>query len=343
MCAACRGGCGRCVGRCSCSGCCGPKPDVRCGQYPEKQQSVSKYRWFRHCTTDGCQKCQKDSDDDDDNEDDNGLDCDCICRRNRHIIEALSCLFSCSIQYMVSILFKLAYRQQQPLKRFPRDRVWDVMEHVKAPYTELNDLDIYDSMYDRCGLPIDPFDTDNMLKIVRLMFLTSVLTIDQEKYLLNLLQRLNAKANCPVHLDMLLQTLEGVDLKRLVCSLRDQEKLTQSLYTSRLCNSICKLYSKVATVDKHVVRRNRIRRRNKYNNKNPAAGSDHVEEAPPTRQSVLNRQYCDRKPSAQNEANPSPTSTIKATSNRLSNPATRGMRYSGTANGRRYYSSSMTK
>ncbi|XP_030569674.1 uncharacterized protein LOC115769103 [Drosophila novamexicana] len=342
MCASCRGGCGLCIGRCRCTGCCGPMPDANCRPYLEKLQPVSKYRWFRHCTTAGCKKCQRD-DDDDDGDDDNGLDCDCICRRNRHIIEALSCLFSCSIQYMVSILFKLAYLQQQPLKRFPRDRVWDVMEHVKAPYTELNDLDIYDSMYDRCGLPIDPLDTDNMLKIVRLMFLTSVLTIDQEDYLLNMLQRLNAKANCPVHLDLLLQTLEGVDLKKLVCSMRDQEALTRGLYTSRLCNSICKLYRKVATVDKHLVRHNRNRRRNNYNNK-PAASSEHAEEVPPTRQSVLNRQFCDRKPPAQNEANTSPkNSTNKTMSNRFSNPATRGMRYSGTTNSRRYYSSSMTK
>ncbi|XP_023174759.1 uncharacterized protein LOC111602069 [Drosophila hydei] len=324
MCAPCRVGCCNShVGRC--------RPPL------EKLRPVEKYRWFRHCTADSCAKCRNNVENDYGDEDD--LQCDCVCRRNRHIIEALSCLFKCSVQYMVSLLFKLAYQQLQPLKRFPRDRVWNVMEHVKAPYTELNDLEIYDSMYDRCGLPIDPLDTDNIIKIIRLMFLTKVLTSEQHKYLMHMLQRLNEHAYCPVHLDLLLQTLETLDLKKLVCGIRNQEELTRRLYTSRQCSSICKLYRKVTTVDKHMVSKNRSRRRHKYKMSN---NETHVDDGSSVRHSALNRQFCERKPNDNIADITPPANTIRSVPfNRSSNAGTRNMRNSSVVNpsNKRHYPS----
>ncbi|XP_032593970.1 uncharacterized protein LOC116805555 [Drosophila grimshawi] len=262
--------------------CCQCQPQV------EKLRSVDEYRWFQRCPIDVSPKCDAEG---------GAHQCECICRRNRHIIEALSCLFKCSIQYMLSVLFKLAYQiYQQPLKRYPRDRVWSVMRHVKAPYTELNDLEIYDSMYDRCGMPIDPLDKDNILKIVRMMFLISVLTFDQQKYLLHMLNRLNAHAHCPVEVEFLLRTLKSIELRQLVCSLRNQEALTQRLYTSRQCSDLCGLYTKVATVDKYAIARHRSRR-DRIKNKRNVARSSHAESlaASSARQSAVIRQFCERK------------------------------------------------
>ncbi|EDW06828.1 uncharacterized protein LOC6583849 [Drosophila mojavensis] len=291
MCAPCRVRC--CTLR---TGCCRPPL--------EKLRPVDNYKWFQHCEEHDCRNCKKNSTDEDDGY---TSDCDCICRRNRHIIEALSCLFKCSVQYMVSLLFKLAYQQVQPLQRFPRDRVWDVMEHVKAPYTELNDLEIYDSMYDRCGQPIDPLDADNINKIVRLMFLREVLTSDQRKYLMRLLRQLNEHAFCPVHLDLLLQTLQTIDLNKLVCGIRHQEQLSRRLYTGRQCQSICQLYNKVSTVDKRMVAQNRKKRRRKLK----MSGTDaQTEEMNIARQSVLNRQFCERKPADNVSDVTPPRSTI---------------------------------
>ncbi|TDG42682.1 hypothetical protein AWZ03_010902 [Drosophila navojoa] len=293
MCAPCRVGC--CTWRTSC-----------CRPPLEKLRPVDHYQWFQHCQEQNCRNCNMDPTDEDDG---SAIDCDCICRRNRHIIEALGCLFRCSVQYMISLLFKLAYQQLQPLQRFPRDRVWDVMEHVKAPYTELNDLEIYDSMYDRCGQPIDPLDPDNTHKIIRLMFLREVLTPDQNRYLMRLLKKLNEHAFCPVHLELLLQTIHTIDLNKLVCGLRHQEQLSRQLYTGRQCNSICKLYHKVSTIDKRMVAQNRRKRRHKYKR----SGSDaHDEEMDIARQSALNRQFCERKPTENSPDLTPPRSTIRA-------------------------------
>ncbi|KAH8387454.1 hypothetical protein KR093_007145, partial [Drosophila rubida] len=240
-----------CGGRCDpcCVCCCCPS-----AQPPRASQTVqfpSEHRWFQRCTNVSCSNCQMNATAD---------DCSCICRRNQHVIEALSCLFNTTIPHMVSTLFKLAYQQSEPMKRFPRDRKWDVMEHVRAPYTELNDLEIYDSMFDRCGLPINPLHTDNIFKIVRLMFLVKVLTLEQQKYLLRMLKRLNQHAHCPVDLDLLLQTLEDVDVKELMCSVRKHEVFVRSLYTARQCSKLCDLYNQVVTVDKVAVQRQRHKR-----------------------------------------------------------------------------------
>lgn len=281
----CRGYCGDC-GCC----CCG----YSCGQLPAISQKltssrVDDYRWFERCMNASCVVCQ--------NRIKQDHECECICRRNRHIVEALSCLFNSKIPHILSILFRLAFQQQaEPMKRFPRDREWDVMEHIKAPYTELNDLEIYDSMYDRCGLPIDPLHNDNIYKIVRMMFLITVLTNDQQKYLHRMLQRRNAHAHCPVNLDLLLQTLKGVDLKELMCSIRDQEALARRLYTARKCNELCTLYEQVVTVDKNAVKQRRKRLRHGKQNGKATKESNHIEESPSVRQTLLNRQFCERKP-----------------------------------------------
>lgn len=192
---------------------------------------------------------------------------------------------------MVSMLFKLATHEPEP--RVSRDRVWDVMGNVKAPYTELDDLEIYDSMYDRCGLPIDPLDHDNIFKILRMMFLSPILTVDQQKYLLNMLQRLNAHAHCPIDIGRLMDALSKTDIRSLVCSLRDQEKLCRSLYTSRKCEDICSLYMRVSSVDKNVVKQQRRRRPKDYGHKKAAPVDDGNAVV---RQSVLNRQFCVRRP-----------------------------------------------
>jgi len=282
MCSPCCGVYAGCSGCCAFKGGCG---GCYCRQPPRISQKLTfpdDYKWFQRCTSSNCVVCQTNKD----------HECACVCRRNRHIVEALTCLFNTTIPYMLTILFKLAFQQNEPMKRFPRDRKWDVMEHVKAPYTELNDLEIYDSMYDRCGLPINPLDDDNIYKVVRMMFLIAVLTIDQQKYLIRMLQRLNAHAHSPVNLDLLLQTLEGVDLKELMCSIRNQEALVRCLYTARQCNELCKLYQQVVSVDKNAIKRRR--KRIKYGKQTLKSTGD-IEESPSVRQTQLNRQFCDRK------------------------------------------------
>ncbi|XP_060662530.1 uncharacterized protein LOC132795687 [Drosophila nasuta] len=291
-CVICCGGCQDCCTDCCCGGCC---TNLCCGgccptgvRATQTLQFPSEHRWFERCTNANCVSCQDTT---------TTNECSCICRRNRHIIEALTCLFNTTIPHMVSTLFKLVVQQNEPLKRFPRDRKWDVMEHVKAPYTELNDLEIYDSMYDRCGLPIEPLHSDNIYKIVRLMFLAKVLTLEQQKYLLRMLKRLNQHAHCPVDLYLLLQTLENVNVKELMCSIHRQEEFVRSLHTARQCHKLCDLYNQVVTVDKRSVQRHR--RRLRYGNKNHLKATmmekQPSDESAAVRQSQLQRQYCDRK------------------------------------------------
>lgn len=167
----------------------------------------------------------------------------------------------------------------------PRAREWDVMEKVKAPYTELDDLLIYDSMYDRCGLPINPLDRDNVYKIVRMMFLSPVMTIEQQRYLLRMLRRLNEHSRCPVNIRLLMEVLSEVDIKSLVCSLRKQEKLCRAFYMSKQCADICELYSRVTTIDKNALKRRRHRLR--HHKKPNKPGEE------PVRLSVLNQQFCE--------------------------------------------------
>lgn len=260
--------CTPCIGDncCGFGGCCSfPRPELAI--------KWDEYRWFDNCTDPDCFKCHATKEE--------LLDC----RRNRHIVEALSCLFNQRLPYMLNILFKLA--SWQPGARVPRDREWDVMENVKAPYTELDDLLIYDSMYDRCGLPINPLHRDNIYKIVRMMFLSSVLTIGQQKYLLRMLQRLNEHSNCPVNISRLMEALSRVDVKTLVCSLRQQEKLCRAFYMSKQCADMCDLYARVTLIDKNAVKR---RRRRLRRHKKPTKPGDE-----PVRVSVLNRQFCERR------------------------------------------------
>lgn len=217
------------------------------------------------------------------------------CRRNRHVVEALSCLFNQRLPFMLNILFKLA--SWQPEERVPRAREWDVMENVMAPYTELDDLLIYDSMYDRCGLPINPLHRDNVYKIVRMMFLSPVMTIEQQRYLLRMLKRLNEHSHCPVNIPRLMEALSEVDIKSLVCSLRQQEKLCRAFYMSKQCADMCAMYARVTSIDKNAVKRRRRRLRRHIKSIKPG------EE--PVRMSVLNRQFCERRlPHPDHDAKP---------------------------------------
>ncbi|KAH8273523.1 hypothetical protein KR018_009556, partial [Drosophila ironensis] len=185
--------------------------------------------------------------------------CPCNCIRNGHILEALACLFRLSEFELMATLFQLAYDEAQPLPRFPRDRVWNVMENIKAPYTELHDLMIYDSMYDRCGLPIDPLDRTNTYKLLRMIFMAGVLVPEQRDYLLMMLRRLNAHAICPVNLEALLAALQLLKLDDLVCGLLNQRARAKRLRSGRQCADLCRLYQKVVTTDKDTVIRRRMR------------------------------------------------------------------------------------
>lgn len=142
-----------------------------------------------------------------------------------HIVEALSCLFRVTQFQVLATLYRLACHEFQPLKRFPRNRAWSVMEKVVAPYTELHDLRIYDSLYDRCGRPINPLDRNNAYKVMRLIFLMPVLVPEQRKRLLDMLSRLNSRATCSVNLEGLLAVLEKVKLNQLVCDVLEQDSI----------------------------------------------------------------------------------------------------------------------
>lgn len=255
---------------------------------PEMAIKWNDYRWFERCSDPKCMSCHEHKKE--------PHDCQCICRRNRHVVEALSCLFNTRLPFMLTMLFRLA--THEPEQRVARDRDWDVMENVKAPYTELDDLEIYDSMYDRCGMPIDPLDQDNIFKIIRMMFLSPVLTIEQQKYLLRMMQRLNEHAHCPVDISRLMDALSKTDIKSLVCSLRDQEKLCRNFYVSKKCEDICSLYTRVASVDKNVLKRRRHRFKGFSHKKSNSQGDgfDDVNMNAAVRQSILNRQFCERRP-----------------------------------------------
>lgn len=276
--------CAPCCGH-GLAGCCNP-----C-RMPKVEMAINwdEYRWFERCTDPKCIPCHEHKKEQ--------HHCPCICRRNRHVVEALSCLFNTRLPFMLTMLFKLATHEPEP--RVSRDRVWDVMGNVKAPYTELDDLEIYDSMYDRCGMPIDPLDHDNIYKILRMMFLSPVLTIEQQKYLLRMLQRLNAHAHSPVDIPRLMDALSKTDIKSVVCSLREQEKLCRSFYASRKCEEICSLYMRVGSVDKNVMKQRR-RRLKHYGHKKTGPVDDGNANAA-IRQSVLNRQFCERRPQRERE------------------------------------------
>ncbi|ALC48806.1 CG2898 [Drosophila busckii] len=272
----------------------------------EKLSCADDYLWFQRCSHRDCGVCQTREQ----------HECECDCRRNRHIVEALSCLFRCSVPFMLSTLFRLAHQRECPLRRFTRDHNWDVMQHVLAPYTELNDLEIYDSMYDRCGQPIDPLDCNNTLKVVRLIFLNEVITLDQRAYLMRMLERLRDHAHCPVNLQLLLEALAGVDLKQLVCSIHNQEQLARNFYNARQCAQICRLYRQVTTIDKMKIHRLRQRhRQHKYKARKLSHAP--TEDVVSARQTLLNQQFCMRRTE---QSTPVPGKTSKQYSN---NPSRR--------------------
>ncbi|XP_017052151.1 uncharacterized protein LOC108095535 [Drosophila ficusphila] len=215
--------------------------------------------------------------------------CRCTCPRNKHILEALSCLFRVSKFQVLTTLFQLAFHESQPLPRFPRDREWSVMENVKAPYSELHDLKIYDSLYDRCGQPIDPLDRSNAYKLLRLIFLGPVLVPEQRSQLLVMLRRLNARAACPVDLDGLLIALQEVQLDELVCGILEQDGRVKRFHSARRCQELCSLYHKVAAMDKKAVAPERRRQKAK------PKGKDADAQKKPQRRTITQQIYCTRR------------------------------------------------
>ncbi|XP_015011443.2 uncharacterized protein LOC26526216 [Drosophila erecta] len=174
-------------------------------------------------------------------------ECSCNCQRNEHLVEAFSCLFRVSKFQILTTLFLLAYHETVPLPHFPRDRNWAVMKNVKAPYTELHDLRIYDSMFDRCGQRIDPLDRRNTYKLLRLIFLGPLLVSSQRAQLLAMLTKLNARAACPVDLGGLLSVVQTVKLDELVCGILEQNERLQRFHSGRQCLELCNLYETVVT------------------------------------------------------------------------------------------------
>ncbi|XP_017066942.1 uncharacterized protein LOC108105048 [Drosophila eugracilis] len=216
-------------------------------------------------------------------------DCRCNFQRNKHILEALSCLFRVSKFQMLTTLFQLAYHESRPLPRFPRDRNWSVMEKIKAPYTELHDLKIYDSMFDRCGQPIDPLDRRNAYKLLRLIFLASVLVPEQQTQLMAMLSKLNAHAICPVDLNGLLVVLQQVQLDELVCGILEHDVRVKRFHSARQCMDLCNLYHKVAATDKNAVIHKRRPRKLKSKSKDADA------QKKPLRRTITTQIYCTRR------------------------------------------------
>lgn len=281
MCGAggCSAGCGACPLMHPAPSCC-PQENCTCPRRPLEKLMPAKKPYC--CPVQSCALCARTPD----------QACRCTCTRNKNIVEALACLFRVSKYRLVSTLFQLAYHESQPLPRFPRDREWNVMENVKAPYTELHDLKIYDSMYDRCGMPIDPLDESNIYKILRMMFMGPVLVPEQKAYLMGMLRKLNDRAICPVDLDILLAALDQLQLEELVCSIIDQDERAKRFYSARQCTELCKLYQKVATTDKNAVIRKRRHAKSKASDKD-ADGK----KKPQRNKSPVNVQvFCTRRP-----------------------------------------------
>ncbi|XP_017002305.2 uncharacterized protein [Drosophila takahashii] len=251
-------------------------------------------------------------------------ECRCSCQRNKHILEALSCLFRVSRFQMLTTLFQLAYHESRPLPRFPRDRIWSVMEHVKAPYSELHDLKIYDSLFDRCGQPIDPLDRSNAYKLLRLIFLGPVLIPEQRTQLLAMLERLNERAACPVDLNGLLLALQLVQLDELVCGILEQEGRIRRFYSARQCGELCRLYHKVAATDKNAVIHRRRRPKSKIK------GKDADAQKKPLRRTITPQIYCTRRvpepeePAARTESGSPVIRSTASSLRRSSNPKKTG-------------------
>ncbi|SPP82212.1 uncharacterized protein LOC117584134 [Drosophila guanche] len=181
----------------------------------------------------------------------------CECHRNRCLLVALAYLFRCTNLSMLSTLWHMAYRQGQPLRGFARDPAWRVLQRVKAPYTEVHDLEIYDSLYDRCGIAIDPLDPCNMFKVLRLMFLSAALVPEQRMGLMRMLEKLNELAFRRVNLELLLQTLASINIEEFVYSLAHHHNL--NAYQTKLSEELSQLYERVVTTDKNAIIRYRNR------------------------------------------------------------------------------------
>ncbi|XP_037723362.1 uncharacterized protein LOC119555816 [Drosophila subpulchrella] len=258
---------------------CGPSMCCRlaCRMPPEPLRPATVHRC---CPASKCTLCSQNNSE---------QECRCTCQRNKHILEALSCLFRVTKFQMLTTLFQLAYHESRPLLRFPRDRIWSVMENVKAPYTELHDLKIYDSLYDRCGQPIDPLDRTNAYKLLRLIFLGPVLVPEQKAQLQAMLLKLNDRAACPVDLNGLLLVLQQVQLDELVCGILEQDGRIKRFHSARQCLQLCNLYHKVAATDKNAVIRKRRRR------KLVSKGKDADTQKKPQRRTITPQIYCTRR------------------------------------------------
>ncbi|XP_026843544.1 uncharacterized protein LOC6596332 [Drosophila persimilis] len=182
----------------------------------------------------------------------------CNCHRHRCLLVALAYLFRCSHVSMLSMLWRMACNAGQPLRGFSRDAAWSVMQGVRAPFTEVNDQEIYDSFYDRCGMTIDPFDPDNTYKLLRLMFINTALGPDQRMGLMRMLEKLNECSFRQVNLDLLLQTLASISIDEFVYSLIHQHKLNAG--NAKLSKDLSQLYERVGTTNKNAIIRNRNRR-----------------------------------------------------------------------------------
>ncbi|KRK07027.1 uncharacterized protein LOC26536330 [Drosophila yakuba] len=240
-------------------------------------------------------------------------ECHCSCQRNRHIVEAFSCLFRVSKFQILTTLFLLAYHESRPLPRYPRDRTWSVMENVKAPYTELHDLRIYDSMFDRCGHRIDPLDRRNTYKLLRLIFLGPVLVPEQRTQLLAMLYKLNARAACPVDLAGLLSVVQHVKLDELVCGILEQDGRAKRFHSGRQCLELCNLYQKVVATDKEAVIKKRRRRREKSKSKDADAQKK-------PRRTITAQIYCTRRvpePDDMSSRNEGTTPIVRSTATSL--------------------------
>ncbi|KAH8325344.1 hypothetical protein KR067_000949, partial [Drosophila pandora] len=283
-------GVGGCSGCAACPlmpppSCCAQTADGSCPRRPLEKLMPAKKPIC--CPVQSCALCARDPD----------QTCRCTCARNKNITEALACLFRVSKYQLISTLFQLAYHESQPLPRFPRDREWNVMENVKAPYTELHDLKIYDSMYDRCGMPINPLDESNIYKILRMMFMGPVLVPEQKAYLMGMLRKLNDRAICPVDLDILLAALEQIQLEELVCGIIDQDARAKRFYSGRHCTELCKLYQKVVATDKNAVIRKRRQAKSKASDKDADGKKKPQRNKPPVNVQV----YCTRRPTEPTE------------------------------------------
>lgn len=214
--------------------------------------------------------------------------------RNKHIVDSLSCLFRIPQFQVLTTLFRLACDELRPRWHYPRERVWNVMEKVKSPYTEQLDLKIYESMHDRCGQPIDPLDRTNAYKVIRLIFMLPVLVPAHRERLLGMLRRLNSRAICPVNLEGLLLIMGNLRLDRLVFNILEQDARLQRFHLARQFWEMCHLYQELPVPENSAVMHKR--RQKKKNAKASTKNRFEQKKPSPLRRSVAVPIFCTRRP-----------------------------------------------